>query len=204
MLALQGCFVIVADAHLDWRLILLLHYCEPKTVIMSSFTEILSSSEAAKLRMTRGKALVSIESLVNSVSALKKDEIKPRIFKQTERDFLERKEILLKAHDSLVNFILGKNPDLASDKEYAEFQSELDEQVLSWTTIFADINDLLEEKLGPPEVKGHGDVLDKLLEQLATNQEKFTAAITDSSKKRNSPRPQQPIFAPKNTDDDYL
>ena len=83
MLAFQVCFII-ADANLDWRLILLLHYWEPKTAIMSSFTEILSSSDATKLRMTRGKALVSIESLVNSVSALNKAEIKPRIFKQTE------------------------------------------------------------------------------------------------------------------------
>ena len=171
---------------------------------MSSFTEILASSDALKHRMARGKALVSVESLVNSVSALEKAEIKPRAFKQTERDFFERKESLLKAHDLLVNFILSKNPDLVSDREYAEFQSELDEQILSWTTIFADINDLLDEKIGPQEQIKHGDVLDKLLEQLATNQEKFTAAVTDSSKKRNAPRPQQPIFAPKNTDDDYL
>ena len=171
---------------------------------MSGFTDILSSSDATKHRMARGKALVSVESVVNSVTELDKDTIKHRVFKQTEETFLSRKESLLKAHDQLINFILSKNPDLITDKDYAEFQRELDDKILSWSEIFADINDLLQAKLGLPQEAKHDDVLDKLIEQLAANQLKFTTAITDSSKKRNAPRPQQPMFVPKNSDEDYL
>ena len=117
---------------------------------MSGFTDILSGTDATKHRMARGKALVSVESIVNSVIALEKDSIKPRLFKQTEETFLSRKEGLLKAHDQLITFILGKNPDLIEDKDYAQFRCELDEKILLWTEVFADINDLLKAKLGPP------------------------------------------------------
>ena len=120
---------------------------------MSGFNDILSSSEATKHCMARGKALVAVESLVNSVIALDKEAIKPRLFKQTEDSFKSRHEALLKAHDQLINHILQRNPDLITDKDYIAFQHELDEKILSWTEVFADINDLIEKKLEPAVVK---------------------------------------------------
>ena len=174
---------------------------------MSGFNAILSSSDATKHRMARGKALVAVESLVNSVVALDKDTINPRVFKQTEETFDSRNAVFLKAHDQLMSYILQKNPDLTEDKDYIAFQQELDEKLLSWSEIFADINDAIEKKLEPAErvqEPQHGDVLDKLIEQLAANQKQLTTAITDSSKKKNAPRPQQPIFSPKHSDEDYL
>ena len=174
---------------------------------MSGFNDILSSTDATKHRMARGKALVAVESIVNTVLALDKESIKPRIFKQTEETFISRNEALLKAHDQLLTFILQKNPELITDKDYLAFQQELDEKLLSWSQEFADINDLIEKKFEPAEkVKEpqHGEALDKLIEQLAANQKQLTTAIKDSSKKKNAPRPQQPIFSPKHSDEDYL
>ena len=120
--------------------------------------------------------------------------------------FNSHQEDLSKAHDQLINYILQKNPDLITDTDYIAFQHELDEKILSWTEVFADINDLIEKKLEPAVVKDpqHGEVLDKLIEQLSANQQQLTAAITDSSKKKNAPRPQQPIFTPRHSDEDYL
>ena len=161
---------------------------------------------AADILSSRLQAVITIKSLIISINTIDKDSPNLLQFRRLEDKLLAEISSFEKYDKSFRSLVCKKNPDLQNDAEFKKELRRSDIFIEDCMTVLDDYNGIIAtKKLDPPEeVRGvPPDLVQKLMEDLAGAQLRLTDAVSTSTSSRGSPRPEQPFFTPKGTNEDY-
>ena len=187
---------------------------------MSTFNECLAHQKINAAYIRRNAAVMDLNSVVSQVKSLDKDNPKPRIFLQHEKE-LESLALKVKTENNMmVQLMLSAQPDISSDSTFTSDQSGIRASTLSSINVVDEYRTILETKGLVPSLAQtqnqdatSGEFSD-MLKQLGKNLTMLTEigkSQTEMSKKQveainasKGPKPVQPTFTPKGDVSDYL